>query len=109
MSIFTKAFVDLWNKVPEVRAKIRVNRTVIEQAICEGQNHTRGQSDQGQTLEAGFFVRCLAADEDATDSLIVDRLCDVQFAGSENWKQYRIAARKETAGMLMLTMDTPHE
>ena len=109
MQIFEKAFLDIWERVPEARAKMRVHKAIVEKGICEGAQHTRASSDHGQYFDASFFFRCLASEEDPMEPLKEDQLVDIQFYGTESWRKYRIAARKQTAGVLTLTMVSPNE
>lgn len=109
INAFVNAFDALWDAQTTAQCKLRIGTHTILKAMCSGLNLQREESEQGLYKEASCVVRLKASDESPRYPLAIDRVVELQLAGSGDWIKLRIAARRAAANMLILEMETPYE
>jgi hypothetical protein len=109
IDIFTQSFLGMWKSMPTARVKLRRNQYMIDKALSRGQWHQRERTEQGQFEEANVTVRFLATDESPIAPMTLDALIELQPYQSEQWRKYRIAERRDQAGLVLLMLETPYE
>ncbi len=103
MSETTAIFNALYASLAEARAQVRIDgKTVIARALSSGIGRTRESSEQGLYGAAVDQVRVLLADVPA-GKLALGNEIEVAVNGGA-WVKLRIAARKDTGGVVTLTV-----
>jgi len=93
-----------------MRAQIRVNkRDIITKALSSGIEMATSEDDQGTFNAADVSARCLASSETATVKLNKGEVVEVMHVPSGVWVSLRILSRKDSAGIIVLGFETPHE
>lgn len=108
-NIGVSAFDSAWAALPDARAQLRVGLEVIQRAISIANLRTAEMSNEGRYESATYKVRVRSADESKLNPLKIDQRVDLKLAGSSEWMTMRVSARKETAGLITLNLDTLYE
>lgn len=104
------AFEALWDALEEARASIRVGgRHVIDRALCSGMSLTREDTEQGLFKSPDVVVRTLLSYETKNAQLKIGMVIEVNPLKLGSWVKLRIAGRNDTAGVVVLTMESANE
>lgn len=109
MDTHTKAFDLLYDSMPEARCTVRVNgRDVIERAMCSGQEYLRAFTDEGSTAGASISVRFVLSSE-PSKKCEVGSVIELHTEEVAGWVRLRVASRRDAAGLVSLTLESPNE
>jgi hypothetical protein len=108
-NLFVSAFDVLWDAVPSARTSVRVGTHVISEVLCSGIDLQSELSSQGNLKEASVTLRLCKRNEDPSYPLTIDRVIELQHPASGQWIKLRIAGRRDSAGIVVLAMETPYE
>lgn len=109
MTLFVNAFDALWDAHTTAQTSIRTGTRVIAKALCTGIDLTREATEQGLFNQANVTVRIKASDEDKVNPLTIDKVIEVNHLATGQWVKLRIAARRDSAGLVILGLETPYE
>jgi hypothetical protein len=105
---FTAAFDTMYATMTDAHAQVRIGTHIIEQALTTGRMQTSTETDLGSTRETEMNIRVKEPDEDQRFPLTIGKAIEVNHAG-RGWERVRIMGRKNTAGIIMLEVETPYE
>ena len=77
--------------------------------MTSGVRDSREATEYGQGSTVAADLRLLIEDELPQALMSKGKRIDVEHTGSDGWRTYRIAERTESAGVLSLSLENPHE
>jgi hypothetical protein len=109
VDIFERAFVGMWQSMPAARVELRRNRKTVSQALSSGKQQDRMQTETGQVEDVNYTVKLLQTEESNLEPFNLDAVVEVKAHNSAEWRPYRIAGRRESGGILTLTLEDRYE
>jgi len=109
MNLGAITFDDIYDSLPDARAEIRIGVRVYETALCTNVDFTRELTGQGMVSNSTVTARIKLSDEDPAYQLTPDKVIEVHHLASGQWVSFRIAGRRDIAGIITLALETPYE
>lgn len=109
MTTFVSAFSALKDSLPESVCTLRIETKIYTDAICSGFDAVRAHDEYATIDEEGATVRMIAANEDGRYPLKLGSVAEIKVYGSDEYSNVRITGRKNTGGILVLTIVNEHE
>jgi hypothetical protein len=103
------AFDTLWSSCPDARASVRIDVLYsTDNALCSGIGMERENSEHGLFRIASATVRLKQETEDQNYALNLDRVVEVKLPDND-WVKMRVAGRRVSAGVIVLSLETLYE
>jgi hypothetical protein len=109
MNLGAITFDDIFDSLPDARAEIRVGVHVYDTVLCTNVDFTRELTGQGMVSASTVTARLKLEDEIPGYQLTTDKVIEINHLASGQWIKFRIAARRDIAGIITLSLETPYE
>lgn len=107
MGIGSKVFEAQYAALAEARARLRIGRDIVERCLCGSFQSVQTDTEEGQYSALVASVKMNVADWPGKGK---PEGVKVEFAraGSDIWKQCRVASASETDGIYSLTLEAEY-